>query len=68
MTWARRSYSTRSDESSARVLPVEMQEIVKVIAVREFRFGDRLVAAGDVLTMPRHQAEYAKFLGLIDIT
>jgi hypothetical protein len=45
-----------------------MQEIVKVIAVREFRFGDRLVAAGDVLTMPRHQAEYAKFLGLIDIT
>ena len=54
------------DES--RAMPAEMCEQVPVVVLRAFHFGDRHVAVGDKLLMPRHRAEYARFLALIELT
>lgn len=66
MSWVIKA--PRMMDCESRALPAAMLDMVQVMAVRAFHFGDRLVAAGDVMTMPRHQAEYAKFLALIELT
>jgi hypothetical protein len=55
-------------DQEARALPAEMLQVIEVRALRDFHFGDRHVAIGDRLTMPRHRAEYARFLCLIELT
>ena len=55
-------------EPEARLLPEEMLQPVQVRALRRFELGDRVVEVGDVVTVPRHRAEYLRFLQLVEWT
>jgi hypothetical protein len=51
---------------NGRRLPPDMLEGIKVRAVRPFWLGARQVTVGDTLTMPKHRAEYLRFLQLVE--
>lgn len=49
-------------------MPLSMLEPVQVRARRRFELGDRVVEVGGVVTVPRHRAEYLRFLQLVEWT
>lgn len=55
-------------EPDSRPLPVEMLSPIAVRALRPFELGAQQVKAGDVVTVPRHRAEYLRFLQLVEWT
>ena len=66
MSWANRKAVTMEREQNPTFTP-EMLTPTEVRALIVFGFGAHMVAVGDVLLMPRHKAEYAKFLGLVTL-
>lgn len=55
------------NESSGQALPGEMQEAVKVIALRPFHLGDERIEVGVIVQVSKARAEYLRFLGLADM-
>lgn len=39
-----------------------MLELVSVRALQHFGLGEKLVAVGEIVTVPKHRAEYLRFL------
>jgi len=66
MSWATRKTPTVERDGSPSLDP-SMLEPVKVRALKDFQFGLVKVYTGDLLKMPKHKAEYARFLQLVTL-